>query len=109
MHKYLSGAGVPAAKIVMEKNSLTTVHNIQNTKPLIIRGRYTRVYLVTTDFHLQRSLLIFKNLVPRHANEVEGISSPSGLTTEMQAQEEEVEKEMMGRYKTRFPDWNFEI
>lgn len=109
MQQYLVKAGIPSVKIILEKNSLTTVHNMENSKPLLVRHKFSKVYLVTTDFHVPRSLLIFKNLIPAFADKVEGHPTPSGLDEEGQNKELAVESEMMERYKTRFPKWNFDV
>eukprot|EP01127_Copromyxa_protea_P005432 TRINITY_DN1535_c1_g1_i2.p1 TRINITY_DN1535_c1_g1~~TRINITY_DN1535_c1_g1_i2.p1 ORF type:complete len:199 (+),score=39.30 TRINITY_DN1535_c1_g1_i2:68-598(+) len=108
MKKLMTDAGVPAFKIIQEQKSRTTVHNMENSRPLLSRGRYSEVYLLTTDFHLPRSLVVFKNLIPAFASKVTGVSSVSGLDEEKHAAEVAVEVEMLARYKTRFPTWNFD-
>lgn len=109
MFKYLVNAGVPQAKMVLEKESLTTVQNMEKSKPIILRNRFSKVYLVTTDFHLDRSLLIFKNLVPAYKDKVEGVPTPNALPQEELNRELSVEAEMIGKYKTRFPKWDFNV
>lgn len=109
MFKYLVQAGVPQAKMCLEKESLTTVQNMEKSKPILVRHRFSKVYLVTTDFHLDRSLLIFKNLIPAYKDKVEGFPTPNGMPPGELNRELSVEAEMIGKYKTRFPKWDFNM
>lgn len=51
--------GVPAEDLILESRSKTTWQNAQFSRPLLSALGAQRVWLVTSAFHLQRSLLYF--------------------------------------------------
>lgn len=59
MAKILKLAGVPAEAILQEGNSLNTHENALFTKPILEENDISKVLLVTSAFHMPRSLKIF--------------------------------------------------
>lgn len=55
----LQRLGVPAADLQRESRSLTTWQNAQFSRPLLQALGAQRIWLVTSGFHLQRSVLYF--------------------------------------------------
>jgi uncharacterized SAM-binding protein YcdF (DUF218 family) len=98
--------GVPSLAVMMESKSLTTVQNMEYCNP-IIGDRFEMIYLITSEFHMARSMMIFKNIVQHYSERVEAAPHDSGLSELEMARERSVESEMMDRYRARFPHWNF--
>lgn len=59
MAKLLIERGVPNESIIREDKSRTTVLNVEYTKKLLGKERFTAA-VVTTDWHMKRALLICK-------------------------------------------------
>lgn len=59
MAELLIERGVPNEAIIREDKSRTTVFNVENTKDLLGKDSFTAA-VVTTDWHMKRSLLICK-------------------------------------------------
>lgn len=57
--RMLLGLGVPAMKIFLEDQSLNTKQNAQFTKRILDAHGWTQPLLVTSAFHMERSLLNF--------------------------------------------------
>ena len=55
----LMGLGVPEDKVIVENQSLNTTENAKYTKRLIEQYHFTRPILVTSAFHMERSVLQF--------------------------------------------------
>ena len=49
--------GVSSSDILLEENSLTTRHNLQNSKKLIRRMNIAEMHVVSDDFHIRRCRL----------------------------------------------------
>lgn len=58
--RMLLGLGVPEGKIFAEDQSLNTKQNAQFTKQILDAHGWTRPLLVTSAFHMERSLLNFQ-------------------------------------------------
>jgi uncharacterized SAM-binding protein YcdF (DUF218 family) len=107
MKDLLTGThGVPSLAVIMESKSLTTVQNMECCRP-IIADRYAKVYLITSEFHMDRSMVVFVNVVVAYADRVEAYPHDSGISELELAKERSIEREMIDRYKTRFPNWKF--
>ena len=82
MYKRAIESGVPENKIIVEKKSLNTVENILcalvELQRLMWLNNVKRVLLVTTSFHMRRSLEIAKYLFPEH---IEVYPCPADDTT----------------------------
>ncbi|MCX7748925.1 MAG: YdcF family protein [Clostridia bacterium] len=73
MRNWLLERGVPDNKIVVEDRSSTTFTNIDFSKKIIRDKEKKRVLVVTSDFHLFRSMLIAKD----NLEYCSGASAPS--------------------------------
>ncbi len=62
MAELLQLMGVPATAIIQESESLNTRQNAVNVKEIIQQENIKKIILITSAFHLPRSLLIFKKL-----------------------------------------------
>lgn len=58
----LMGLGVPVDKIIVENQSLNTTENAKYTKELVDKHGFTQPILVTSAFHMQRSVLQFNKI-----------------------------------------------
>lgn len=58
----LIGLGVPAEKIIVENQSLNTTENAQYTKELMEQYHFQQPILVTSAFHMERSVLQFNKV-----------------------------------------------
>ena len=58
----LIGLGVPADKIIVENQSLNTTENAKFTKKLLEEYGFSQPILVTSAFHMERSVLQFKKV-----------------------------------------------
>lgn len=58
----LVGLGVPADKVIVENQSLNTTENAKYTKELVDKHGFTQPILVTSAFHMQRSVLQFSKV-----------------------------------------------
>ena len=56
----LMGLGVPEHQIIAENQSLNTTQNAKNTKEIIQQRGFFQPILVTSAFHMERSVLQFK-------------------------------------------------
>ena len=70
--RFLVDLGVPADKIVMEENSRDTMENAQYVKVLCARHQFKQPLLVTSAYHMERSVWSFAragmNVTPYPAN-----------------------------------------
>lgn len=62
MAKLLQLMGVPESGIIQEPNSLNTYQNAINVNTILEQENIQQIILITSAFHLPRSLLIFKKL-----------------------------------------------
>lgn len=58
----LTALGVSAADVILEKRSRTTYENAKYVKPLLQKGRYDCVVLITSSYHMRRADLTFNRL-----------------------------------------------
>jgi uncharacterized SAM-binding protein YcdF (DUF218 family) len=58
----LVGLGIPAEQIIIENQSLNTTENAKYSKELIARYGFTQPILVTSAFHMERSVLQFNKV-----------------------------------------------
>lgn len=56
----LIGLGIPGDKIILEDRSLNTTENAQFTKQVLRQFGFSRPVLVTSAFHMERSVLQFE-------------------------------------------------
>lgn len=59
MHRFLKDLGVPDSAIVPEDRSLNTIQNIENVRDMVKGGR---VALVTSAYHMRRSMALARRL-----------------------------------------------
>ena len=63
MTKYLTARGVPETDILQDPDSVNTNQNLRNAAKLLeARPDVRRVLIVTSDYHVPRSLAIAKDL-----------------------------------------------
>jgi uncharacterized SAM-binding protein YcdF (DUF218 family) len=55
----LINMGIPRDKIIIDDKSLTTEENAKNTKKLLTMYSFTKPILVTSAFHMERSVIQF--------------------------------------------------
>lgn len=60
--RFFEAFGVPADRLIRETESRTTFENVANTKDLLAVNRLDRCLLVTSAFHMPRSVGLFSKL-----------------------------------------------
>ena len=73
----LVALGVDPARILMEDKSTSTVENIRNSLPLLPEG-VTDIGIVTSDFHVFRSLASARDVADFHYHGIPARSTPWG-------------------------------
>ena len=73
MHRYLTGKGIPADRLVMEARSASTWENLKFSSELLDPAE-KRVGILSNNFHIYRALRIAKKAGYRNAS---GIPAPS--------------------------------
>jgi len=53
-------------KIIIESNSSSTIENALETRKILVSRATKRIVLVTSDYHMPRSLHIFRRLLPQY-------------------------------------------
>lgn len=61
MAETLIGLGVPESDIVRETRSRNTFENARFTRQALIDKSFERIFLITSGFHMRRSLLYFRH------------------------------------------------
>ncbi|MBA4494871.1 YdcF family protein [Paenactinomyces guangxiensis] len=56
MKKYLMDRGVPAGHLILEDRSSNTKENLKFTAEVLQKHKWTKLYLVTHDYHMYRAL-----------------------------------------------------
>lgn len=64
MQTFLADLGVPPDAITLESDSQTTYENAINSRPLLMEMNAKRVLLVTSAFHMQRSMAVHQRQMP---------------------------------------------
>ena len=64
MQEFLLDLGVPKTAITLEDRSQTTFENAQLSGPILKSHQANRAILVTSAFHMTRSLAVFEKIVP---------------------------------------------
>ncbi len=75
MVKVLEFVGIPATALIQEPNSLNTRQNAVNVKKIMDAQGIKRILLVTSAFHMPRSLAIFRKLG------IDAIAAPTDFRT----------------------------
>ena len=70
MAKVLVKNGVPAAAIIEERQATNTKDHVKYILPIAIEKGYRRVYLVTSAYHMLRSMMNFEKPFAEHVIEV---------------------------------------
>lgn len=78
MRKILLNRGVPSSKIITESKAINTIENAKYMLPIAINNGYKKIYLVTSAYHMPRSMMNFKNLYNK--NGIEILPYPCGYT-----------------------------
>ena len=73
MHRYLTGKGIPADRLVMEARSASTWENLKFSSELLDPAE-KKVGILSNNFHIYRALRIAKKAGYRN---VSGIAAPS--------------------------------
>ncbi|WP_445491793.1 YdcF family protein [Niallia sp. 03133] len=60
--RQLIGLGIPSEKIYVENKSLNTAENAQNSKEILLEKGFKRPILVTSAFHMDRSVKNFSQI-----------------------------------------------
>jgi len=63
MKSYAIGLGVPSRKIFIEEQSKDTVGNAVFSKQILKKNKWKNVLLVTSDYHVERSMFIFHHVL----------------------------------------------
>jgi len=102
----IKSLGIDRKHVVLDQKAMTTVENFQCSLPLIrAKKQHQQVSVVTSDFHVDRAMIICKNIFKDFRTE--GIGHKSDLSTKDLAYEKNVEKMMIERYRERYPNWDF--
>jgi uncharacterized SAM-binding protein YcdF (DUF218 family) len=56
MKKYLVDRGVPAEHLILEDRSSNTKENLKFTAEILQKHKWTKLYIVTHDYHMYRAL-----------------------------------------------------
>lgn len=70
MAKALIANGVPASAIIEERQATNTKDHVKYILPIAIEKGYERVYLVTSAYHMPRSVMNFERAFAEHGIEV---------------------------------------
>ncbi|MFH1377067.1 MAG: YdcF family protein [Candidatus Woesearchaeota archaeon] len=62
MKKYAVGLGVKSKDLFIEEKSKDTIGNAVFSKSIIKKNKWKNIIIVTSDYHLKRSLYIFKHV-----------------------------------------------
>ena len=73
VRRFLMDLGIPDSAIIMEDKSLDTSQNAKNSQRICLKSGYKNPILVTSAFHMKRSVMEFKSLG------MEVIPFPTGL------------------------------
>ena len=73
--RFLIDLGVPEQKVIVEEKSRDTIENAQYTSEICKKNGYQKPLLVTSAFHIKRSLLSFEKFG------IKAIPFPAGLKT----------------------------
>ena len=60
LHRVLAALGVPASRLILETQSRNTYENVENLRQLVAPGRDETWLLVTSAFHMPRSVGLFR-------------------------------------------------
>jgi len=64
IRKYLIGKGVPSSSFIEIALSSFTLEDAMLSKPILEQHNITHCTLVTSDFHMERAKLVFKQVMP---------------------------------------------
>lgn len=73
MRRWMIGAGVPEADVFAETEAVNTVENLRNSRAIMEAQGWHSAIVVTSDYHVQRSLWIARN----EGVQAVGVSAPS--------------------------------
>jgi uncharacterized SAM-binding protein YcdF (DUF218 family) len=68
MKDYAIGLGVPSRRIFIEEQSKDTVGNAIFSKQILKKNKWKNVLLVTSDYHVERSMFIFHHVLGKNYN-----------------------------------------
>lgn len=57
--------GIPSSRIILEKEALSTVDNAHFSKSILNEMGITNVTVITSDFHMERTKLIFTRILKK--------------------------------------------
>jgi uncharacterized SAM-binding protein YcdF (DUF218 family) len=79
MKKYAIKLGVPSKNIFTEENSKDTIGNAIFSKEIVLKKKWKNIILVTSDYHIERSLFIFHHVFGPSYNIIASDSKTSFL------------------------------
>jgi uncharacterized SAM-binding protein YcdF (DUF218 family) len=60
MREYILKKGLDAKRIIIEVSAMTTVQNARNTVKLLYQNHVKSITIITSDYHIRRSNILFK-------------------------------------------------
>ncbi len=75
MYNYLKDS-IPVTKMYKEIEAESTFENAINTKYMIVNTQIKNIYVLTSDFHINRSEYIFENIFNYYKIKKENVSNP---------------------------------
>jgi len=83
MSSFLERKGVPQQKIILEYKSKNTLQNALYSKDIVEKKGFRKILVITSDFHMERALMIFRNMFPPEKGYyVKGAESKTSFLTE---------------------------
>lgn len=79
MQKVMLKSGVKPEKIILETKATNTKDHVRYLLPIALERGYKRVYIVTSAYHMPRSILLFKDAFRN--NGIEIVPYPCGYRT----------------------------
>lgn len=74
--KIMSDFGIPADRVLLESESLNTTQSVRNIKNMLAERGYKQPLVVTSAYHMPRSMEIFKR------NDITAVPYPANYLTE---------------------------
>ena len=68
MKNYALFLGVPENKIILEEKSRDTIGNAYFSKEIIVKKKWKNIFVVTSDFHIERAKFTFKKIFDQSFN-----------------------------------------
>lgn len=79
VRKILTDVGIPASSIIIEQQSINTTQSIRNIKGILLQNNFKQPLVVTSAYHMPRSMLICAQ------NGIEAAAYPTAYQSDQQA------------------------